>query len=344
MYRRFRTNGHAKAQAIYRILIQGNTLQIDGETIHVDSPEALLDQAYERVLDAVIARVRSHLLIHAGVVSWQGKGLVFPAYSGHGKTTLVLELVKRGFRFLSDEIAAFERHTGRLAPFPRSLRVRPGTLALCGLPDLPAPSWRDKRIVDIERLLPRSLGGLCTPNALIVLGSLSGGESALDAALRTLYLVPERITPALLNALRRIDGLQSVSPVPSKTAAVLRIQARTGAPITPVIKRTCQAHGIQLIDLIKGGMPLPDFEASPHLMPISPAEAAMDLVRRFRGGQDSALLQKEHGGNAAHLFLEMAEMVSGLDCYRLSVGRLDQTADLICKLINAPMNPTEVSP
>ena len=52
-----------------------------------------------------MTRVRSHLLIHAGVVSRDGQGIILVADARHGKTTLVLELVRRGFQFLSDEMA-----------------------------------------------------------------------------------------------------------------------------------------------------------------------------------------------------------------------------------------------
>ena len=49
-----------------------------------------------------------------GVVSHHGEGVVIIADAEHGKTTLTLELVKRGFTFLSDALAwyvALNRHT-----------------------------------------------------------------------------------------------------------------------------------------------------------------------------------------------------------------------------------------
>ena len=58
------------------------------------------------------------LVEYAGVVSYQGKGLLLVADAEHGKTTLTLELVKRGFAFLSDEVAALGRIDHRVHPFP----------------------------------------------------------------------------------------------------------------------------------------------------------------------------------------------------------------------------------
>jgi hypothetical protein len=63
-------------------------------------------------------------------------------------------------------------------------------------------------------------------------------------------------------------------------------------------------------------------------------DAAIELVRHFRAGAGSALLEQEHGGSSSRLLLEVADRVKGLRCYRLQVGRLDAMADLICDLVS----------
>jgi len=343
MYQRFRLDGCHEAQATYCVMAEDGILVIDGETLTLDDPESLADRAYERILDSVVAQIRSHILIHAGVVSWNGQGVVFPAYSGHGKTALILELVRRGFKFLSDEIAPFDRQGRWVAPFPRSLRVRPSTLALCGftLPfstgkehrPIPVTSWRDKLILDIERIQPESLGGPCPGGYVIVLSNPSNDSRELDEPDRTLYILPERITAALVQEMRSIGGVKDVSSVPEATLPALRLCTKRGAVVTPWIEEICRRQGVRLLDVVKGGERRPDFQVSPRLEPISSAEATMELIRRFRGGRNSALLQQEHQGSAVRLFLELADMVSQMGCYRLSVGRLDEMADLVCDLV-----------
>ena len=106
---------------------------LDGEHWPIRDPAILEGYTYEVVLNAILASVRSHFLVHAGVVARDDRGIVLAADSAHGKTTLVLELVRRGFKFLSDEMAALGRADGRVHPFPRSLRIRPGTLELAGI-------------------------------------------------------------------------------------------------------------------------------------------------------------------------------------------------------------------
>jgi hypothetical protein len=337
MYQRFRIDGWHEVQASYHVTAEDGVLAIDDEILVLDDPESLADRAYEHILDSIVAKIRSHILIHASVVSWNGHGIIFPAYSGHGKTTLILELVRRGFKFLSDEIAPFDRQHRRIAPFPRSLRVRPGTLALCGytnLPSIPTTSWRDKLILDIENIQPDSLGGPCPGGYVIVLANPLNESRGLDEPDRTLHIVPERITASLVQEMRGITGVKDVSRVPDATLPVLRLCIKRGALVTPRLEEICREQGVRILDVIKGGERLPDFQASPRLEPISSAEATMEVIRRFRGGRNSILLQQEHQGSATRLFMELADMVSEMQCYRLSVGRLDEMADLVCDLVS----------
>ena len=97
---------------------------VDHEVFPVHNQSFMEGYACEKIIIAAFSKVRSHFLAHAGVVSHHGEGVVIIADAEHGKTTLTLELVKRGFTFLSDEVAALGRRDHRVYPFPRSLRIR----------------------------------------------------------------------------------------------------------------------------------------------------------------------------------------------------------------------------
>jgi hypothetical protein len=64
-----------------------------------------------------------HLFVHAGVVGWQGKAIMLPARSFSGKSTLVLELVRQGCLYYSDEYAILDTE-GRVSPFPKMISLR----------------------------------------------------------------------------------------------------------------------------------------------------------------------------------------------------------------------------
>jgi hypothetical protein len=89
--------------------------------------------------------------------------------------------------------------------------------------------------------------------------------------------------------------------------------------------------------LAKGRDAQPDFEADPALLPLPRSNAALELVRKFRAGPRSALIQQVHGGDMASFFLELLDIASQMQCYRLRVGRLRDTADLICDVVQRDM-------
>jgi len=66
---------------------------------------------------------REKLFIHAGAVSFNGRGLIVPAQSNAGKTTLVAELCRLGAEYYSDEYAVVDGQ-GMLFPFPKHLSIR----------------------------------------------------------------------------------------------------------------------------------------------------------------------------------------------------------------------------
>jgi hypothetical protein len=106
---------------------------------------------------------KDYFPIHAGAVSWADEGVIMPASSGLGKTTLTVKLVTRGFKFLSDEVACLDLKQETIAPFFRKLKLEDESRRLLGL-----PSWTNintpliKRgevewMLDIEDIVPDSL-------------------------------------------------------------------------------------------------------------------------------------------------------------------------------------------
>jgi hypothetical protein len=66
---------------------------------------------------------KEHVFVHAGVVGWKGKAIIIPGRSFQGKTTLVVELVKAGAHYYSDEYAIFDEN-GLVHSFPRDVSIR----------------------------------------------------------------------------------------------------------------------------------------------------------------------------------------------------------------------------
>ena len=69
---------------------------------------------------------RQHLFLHAGVIGWRGKAVLFPGPSRTGKSALIRALIRAGAVYFSDEFAPLDPD-GQVHPFPRPLSMRSST-------------------------------------------------------------------------------------------------------------------------------------------------------------------------------------------------------------------------
>jgi len=73
---------------------------------------------------AIASRANGYLLLHAGVVEREGRGVVLPALPGSGKSTLTAALSTRGYRLLSDEFGAVRLADGAMVPVLRPIALK----------------------------------------------------------------------------------------------------------------------------------------------------------------------------------------------------------------------------
>jgi len=85
----------------------------------------------EFFLDDFIGFTRDqYYLLHSAIVVKNGKAILLPGASRSGKSTLCIALLKNGFKYISDEIAAIDLKTFRASGFPRAISIREKTLRL----------------------------------------------------------------------------------------------------------------------------------------------------------------------------------------------------------------------
>lgn len=115
-----------KATQIFKILKEKDQLKLylNGEDLADTSfPKAFYNYFESRLRVIVAEYAKDLVFVHAGVIGWKGKGILFPADSFQGKTTLVAALVRRGATYYSDDYAILDQN-GLVHPFPRKLSIR----------------------------------------------------------------------------------------------------------------------------------------------------------------------------------------------------------------------------
>jgi hypothetical protein len=111
--------GPSRPQSRYRLLVDGRVMLVSASSGNV------LSDLFAHVNLDTVEATRELVLIHAGaVVAPSGLGVLLPAPSGAGKTTLVAGLIQAGFGYLSDEAAVLEPSTGDLLPYPTHLSLK----------------------------------------------------------------------------------------------------------------------------------------------------------------------------------------------------------------------------
>lgn len=98
-------------------------LSADGRLLVCD-PEGLPDASWQRLLIAQVLPFAAVLqgleVFHASAVVLDGQAVAFVGPSRAGKTSVALELCRRGARFLADDVLALEPRAGALVGHPGS--------------------------------------------------------------------------------------------------------------------------------------------------------------------------------------------------------------------------------
>jgi hypothetical protein len=85
--------------------------------------DALIEAFEDHAKIQTAARASGVLFVHAGVVAWEGHGILIPGRSRAGKTTLVHALLRAGAEYYSDEYAVLDAD-GRVHPYAMPLSLR----------------------------------------------------------------------------------------------------------------------------------------------------------------------------------------------------------------------------
>lgn len=122
-----------------------------------DSLAALANSLMDTSIYNLADKCSSGMLFHAACLSWKGKGIIMPAQSGHGKTTLSAWLLSNGFDYLTDELVYMPLGSLQAMCFGRPLNVKYGSEAIIN--DLLGDNSEDDSIIrgPVAMLVPPRL-------------------------------------------------------------------------------------------------------------------------------------------------------------------------------------------
>ncbi|CAE6736353.1 MAG: hypothetical protein H8K06_09300 [Nitrospira sp.] len=142
---------------------------------------------------------RGIFTFHATALEYQGKGVLIPGFSGRGKTTSFLSLLRSGYRYLSDDHPFFRvTDSGvELLPYPLKINVTDQTVSyfpeLRNAPPSVLRAGTPKRYFYPEDLYPSPLGQSCTPAIILFPSVVNSPHSCLEPLSKKLAM--EMILP-----------------------------------------------------------------------------------------------------------------------------------------------------
>lgn len=299
--------------------------------------KALPDSADIVIFSSILSKIKSHFLLHGAALSSRGKALVLSGLSGSGKTTLALELTRRGFRFFSDEIAAISRSTHLIHPFPRAIGTRESTLNLLNKIDFKASklhhttSGERKWIVDIEDIFSSPMAGICQGKHLILLETMLDKKS--DRGYQNINIALKKIDHNLIKRLSRIEGVEylSINSDGNFRLAVFKVQKAKN--VQRAFLKVCESYDESILYRVKAVEEDPDPQQNPQLFPISRMEATLELFGNLQNMVvNDGSMSRNSSENIPQLLFELIDAIGGMECYRLLVGNLKKTADIIFDL------------
>jgi len=323
---------------------KGPHIRCDRKNFRLAPPPWLLGHAFSLAVSHIFDQVASHFLIHGGAVESSSGGIILSGPSSTGKTTLVLELVRRGLGYLSDDVAPLEHESRLLAPFPKSAAVREETLALLDLDPhigFPSPLGRGfgaKGFLDIGDLPGARIGAPCPVRFVLFLqggGRKAGNAAGAGAKQEEDHFIDIGLldgSSPILEKINALPGARLISSHHDEGIEVVRFRLNAVARLTRTVLDLCREHRGDILYAERSKIARPDFDRKPEAQELSPSEGVVELLRDMKNRSDGGRLLADYSASLPRLYLDLADALKEASFFRLAPGELVQTAERICTL------------
>jgi hypothetical protein len=309
-------------------------IQSNGFAAQLPSDRTISGIAEQIIFTRIMPMISDYIIIHAGVVSKKNNGTVIIAPSGFGKTTLVLELLSRGYNFLSDEFCLIRKHDYCLDPFPRRVGIKENS-PFFGLVDTQRALYLDfegKYFADPADLFPASQGQRCVTRNIILLveNVAQQAEHTSHGCYFDLMLLNQH--PGLLDRLSRHPDVEMAYEVLTHGYPAYRFRAADNKSLMAFYQDIWGRYEREILGVTIVEDKKPCFDKEPQMRQLPKSEASFRILTHMINRSPGTSFFNESAGKASSMLLTVGKIVENVNCYTLEPGHLSMMGDMIDNL------------
>jgi hypothetical protein len=290
--------------------------------------------AEQIIFTRLIALIENYLLIHAAVVSKEGNGYIIIAPSGFGKTTLVLELLSRGYKFLSDEFCLIKMSNFYIDPFPRRLGVKANSpfRNLINKEKAIYLEFEEKYFIECTDIAPDGYGSQCKPKNLILLVDDIHGraDKKSSACYFDLMLLNQNQNP--LEMLSHYPDVEMAHETLTHGYITYRFRAHDIKPLMTFYQDIWRRFENDILGVAASENNKPDFTKPPEIKKMLKSEAIFEMLTHVINRAPETQYLKKFDGKVSALLLTVGNFIKDINCYFMKPGRLSDMGDMIDRL------------
>jgi hypothetical protein len=305
---------------------------INNELYPIADPDSLVFYSELLIFRVLYNYIDDYFILHAGVISRDGKGFIIMAPSSFGKTTLVMELVSRGYKFLSDEYCSIRVSDYYIDPFPRTLGVKESSPFYNAF-DREKFFYHtsEKKIsVGCENIYPGCIGEPCKPYYLIVLKSSFNNRPLQDKKIFALSLLND--DRELIDKICTNKSIKLLDKSLDDNFIFYRFSLASNCNATKVIQDFCAGHEDNILAQSVLLDDRPDFNSSPTIKAMSKFDASLEVLKNLLNRSQEGKLYKRFKKQNSLMLYTVVGLINNLDCYEMEPGVLKETADIVDSL------------